>query len=457
MDTVERQGGGVQNFFLPPGARRPPRIKRAEGIWIEATNGARYIDVSSGPVACNLGHGNPRVLEAMVRQARETAFAYPAQFESEANIVLGDRLARLAGPGLERAFFVSGGSEAIETALKFCRQHAVVRGEPARWKVISREPGYHGNTLGALALSGDPVAHAIFGPLLKQMPKVPAPMTYRLPPNHTAESNARAAAAALEATIAAEGAESVLAFVMEPVGGLATGALVAPDVYYGLVRDICTRHGVTLIYDEVMSGAGRTGRFLAAEHWPEGRPDIVVLAKGITAGYTPMGAMLAPAGMVDDVARAGGFMHGFTYHSNPLSCAIGVAVLDELTERDLIGNAARMGRRLRAALERIAANSAIVGDVRGKGLLLAIELVADKANQRMIPLDLRAPYRFQEIALDHGLAIYCRRTAGGRFGDWVMIAPPLIITEAELDELASRLAAALAAFEAELFAGGALN
>jgi adenosylmethionine-8-amino-7-oxononanoate aminotransferase len=289
------------------------------------------------------------------------------------------------------------------------------------------------------------------------MPKVPAPFTYRLPPNHTPESNARAAAAALERTIVAEGPGTVLAFIMEPAGGLATGALVAPDFYYSAVREICSRHGVLLIYDEVMSGAGRTGRFLAAEHWPAGRPDLVVLAKGLTAGYTPMGAMLAPAGMVDDVARAGGFMHGFTYFSNPLSCAVAVAVLDALVERDLMGNAERMGTRLRAGLERLAEQSAIVGDVRGKGLLLAIEFVADKPSKRMIPLDLRTPYRFQEIAREHGLAVYCRRTSGGRNGDWMMISPPLIITAVEVDLLLDRLGAALRDFEAELGAQGVLH
>lgn len=451
MDLVAPPG--IHAFF--PAARRP-RIARAEGVWFEDVEGRRYMDASSGPVVSNLGHGNRRVLDAMAAQAEAVAFAFPMQWESEANLRLSARLAELAGPSLDRSFLCSGGSEAVETALKFARSHAVAAGQAGRWKVIGRDPGYHGGTLGALAVTGDKAAHALYGPMLRAMPLVPAPFTYRLPPNHTAESYARLCADALEALIRAEGAETVLAFIMEPVGGLATGALVAPDAYYKAVRDICSRYGVLLIFDEVMSGAGRTGRFLAAQHWPEAAPDLVVLAKGITAGYTPMGAVLAPSAMVDVVAGAGGFMHGFTYFANPLSCAVGAAVLDELVERDLVGNAERMGARMRERLEALAGRCPIVGDIRGKGLLLAVELVADKAEKRMIPLERMAPYRMQALGLEHGLALYCRRTGGGKYGDWLMVTPPLIVTEAEVDELAARLEATLGAYVEELHRDGVL-
>lgn len=444
---------GIHAFF--PATPRP-RIKRAEGVWFEDTEGRRYMDASSGPVVSNLGHGNRRVLDAMRDQAEAVAFAFPMQWESEANLLLSARLAALAGPGLERAFLVSGGSEAVETALKFARQHAVASGQASRWKVIGRDPGYHGGTMGALAVTGDKAAHAMFGPMMRAMPLAPAPFSYRVPANHTPATYAQACADALDALIRTEGPDTVLAFIMEPVGGLATGALVAPDAYYAAVREICTRHGVLLIFDEVMSGAGRTGHFLAAGHWPQVQPDLVVLAKGVTAGYTPMGAVLAPASMADRVRGAGGFMNGFTYFANPLSCAIGAAVLDELVERDLIGNAARMGARMRARLDAIAASSPIVGDVRGKGLLLAVELVADKAEKRMIPLERMAPYRMQALGLEHGLALYCRRTGGGAYGDWLMITPPLIVTEAEVDELAERLAATLEAYVAELRRDGVI-
>ena len=441
-----RRGGPIQSFFAPPGTPRLPQIDRGEGIYLWDTDGRRYIDVSSGPVACNIGHANPRVLEAMVAQAKRIAFAAPAQFENGPAIALSDLVTELAGPGLDRAFFVSGGSEAIESALKLARHYAVATGQESRWKVIGREPGYHGSTLGALAVGGDANAERLYGPMARMMPKIPAPFSYRVPENHTAETWAAAAAEALETTIQREGAETVLACILEPAGGLATGALVAPASYYRRVREICTRHGVLLIHDEVMSGAGRTGRFLAGEHWGV-QPDIAVLAKGLAAGYTPFGAVLAPASMAEAVARAGGFTHGFTYLSNPLSCAIALAVTREVVERDLIARAESMGDRLRARLDALAAETATIGDTRGKGLLMAVELVADKASKRGLPLEVNAPMRFLRVAAKHGLAVYSRRTNGGRYGDWFMASPPLIVTEVEIDEIIDRLAVTFREFE----------
>lgn len=449
-------GGPIQVFFQKPGTPRRPRVVRGDGLYMWDDAGRRYLDVSSGPVANNLGHGNQRVLEAMNRQAQAVTFAFPTLFETEPNIALSDLLTSLAGPGLERAFFVSGGSEATETAMKLCRAYAVARGETGRFKIIGREPGYHGATLGALSVTGDDHQLEVYGPMLREMPKVPAPLTYRLPGNHTQESYARYCAQALEETIQAEGPEAVLAFIMEPIGGLATGALVADDVYYRMVREICSRHGVLLIFDEVMSGAGRSGTFLAADHWPDARPDLVILAKGIAAGYTPMGCVLAPSDLVRTVAEAGGFMHGFTYYSNPLSCAIGHAVLSELVEHDLMANAAARGREMKAELEAIAERSAIVGDVRGLGLLLAVEFVADKVSKRQLPLELNAPARIQEIAMTEGLAVYSRRTARGRFGDWLMVSPPLTVTREQVQEIAHGLERTLKIYQDELAAQGML-
>jgi adenosylmethionine-8-amino-7-oxononanoate aminotransferase len=444
------QGGPVQGFYLPKGTERRPPIARGEGIYLWDAAGRRYLDASSGPVVSNLGHGNPRVLAAMRAQAEQVTFAYPGLFESEANVALADVVCRLAGPGLDRAFFVSGGSEATEAAIKLARQYALAVGQPGRVTVIGREPGYHGATLGALAVTGDHHAVEVFGPLMRTMPKVPAPLTYRLPPGHSAESYATACAQALEDEIVRQGPGTVLAFIMEPVGGLASGATVAPAAYYEAVRAICSRHGVLLIYDEVMSGAGRTGTFLAADHWPSVRPDLVTLAKGIAAGYTPFGAVLAPDRIVDAVVQSGGFLHGHTYFANPLSCAIARAVVGEMLDRDLIGNAARMGRRLRERLEALAARSRVIGDVRGKGLLMAIELVADKASKRMLPRELVAPARLGALALEEGLALYSRRTSHGKFGDWVMLTPPLIIDAAQVDELVGLLERAILAFERTL-------
>ncbi len=447
-------GGGIQVFYQGKGAIRRPTVARAEGIYMWDTDGRRYIDASSGPVVSNIGHGNARVLEAMVEQAKKIAFASRAVFENEPNARLADLVTGLAGPGLERAYFVSGGSEATETAIKLARQYAVAKGEATRWKVIGRDPGYHGATLGAASVTGDPQSEDIFAPLMPLMPKVPAPFTYRLPPNHDADSYARICAAALEDTIRREGAETILAFIIEPVGGLATGALVAPDHYYRTVREICDRYGILLIYDEVMSGAGRTGTFLAAEHWPDGRPDLVTLAKGIAAGYTPMGAVLAPAEMVETIAESGGFLHGHTYASNPLSCAIGHAVVSEMLAQDLMANAQRMGELLRSRLETLKTTSAILGDVRGKGLLLAIEIVADKAAKTILPAERKAVYRIIELGIERGLLLYSRRTAKGKYGEWLMITPPLIVNDAQVGEIAALVGETLHAYEKELRAAG---
>ena len=449
-DAYGSHGGPVQLFYLKKGAPRRPTVARGEGIYLWDTKGRRYIDASSGPIASNLGHANPRIIAASDRQMRQVAYASRAFFENDANADLADIVTRLAGPGLERAFFVSGGSEATESAMKLARQYAIVSGQASRWKVLSRNPSYHGGTMGAIAISGDPVSEAAFGPMTRLMPKVPAPFTYRLPEGHTPESYADHCADALEETIVREGPETVLAFFLEPVGGLATGALVAPDRYYARVREICSRHGVLLVFDEVMSGAGRTGQFLAAHHWPEAKPDIVTLAKGIGAGYAPLGAVLASREMVDAVAEAGGFMHGFTYASNPLSCAIGHAVVSETVEQQLIPNAAAMGARLREKLLDVQRGSTVMGDVRGKGLLMAIEIVADRDTKAILPAQTQAINRIVELGMARGLLLYSRRTANGQFGEWLMVAPPLIVDGPQVDTIAELIGDTLAAFEKQL-------
>lgn len=449
-DPYGSHGGPVQLFFKKKSAPRSPTVARGEGIYLWDTLGRRYIDASSGPIAANLGHGNTRVAEASDRQIRKAAYASRAFFENEANIALADIVTRLAGPGLERAFFVSGGSEATETAMKLARQYAITQGQGSRWKVLSRNPSYHGSTMGAIAISGDPVSEAAFGPMTRLMPKVPAPFTYRLPEGHSPETYAEHCASALEETILREGPETVAAFFLEPVGGLATGALVAPDHYYKRVREICSRHGVLLVYDEVMSGAGRTGEFLAAQHWPNARPDIVTLAKGLGAGYTPLGAVLVSRAMADSLAEAGGFMHGFTYGSNPLSCAIGHAVVSETLERQLIPNAAAMGARMRERLLEAQEGSRVMGDIRGKGLLMAIEIVADRDTKAILPASTMAIQRIVELGMERGLLLYSRRTANGMFGEWLMVAPPLIVDAAQVDVIAGLIEETLRAFEKEI-------
>jgi adenosylmethionine-8-amino-7-oxononanoate aminotransferase len=253
----------------------------------------------------------------------------------------------------------------------------------------------------------------------------------------------------LRAEILRQGPETVLGFIMEPVGGASTGALVAPDPYYARIREICDEFGILLIYDEVMSGAGRTGTFLAAEHWGI-RPDIVVVSKGFAAGYAPLGAMVAGREIVEPVLDHGGFIHGYTYAGNPLSCAAGLAVVEETLEQDLMGNAARVGAHLKSELEGLMARYPFIGDVRGKGLLLAFELVADRGTMAPLPVDHDAYVRLVEHAYARGLIIYSRRTRGGREGDHFLVCPPMIATSEHVAEIMEKLTASLDALAQEL-------
>jgi adenosylmethionine-8-amino-7-oxononanoate aminotransferase len=300
-----------------------------------------------------------------------------------------------------------------------------------------------------LALTGyDPLTKP-FAPMMREMPKIAAPTCYLDRDNLSDEERGLKYAELLREEILAQGPESVLAFIMEPVGGASTGALVAPDSYYGRIREICDEFGILLIYDEVMTGAGRTGRFLAAEHWGI-RPDIIALSKGFAAGYAPLGAMVADHGIVEAVLDAGGFGHGFTYAGNPLACSAGLAVLEEVLREDLIGNAATMGELLKSGLKNLIARYPFIGDVRGKGLLLAFEVVADRESMAPLPRQLNVFERLVELAYARGLIIYSRRTRGGVEGEHFLICPPMIITASQVDDLLSRLDDSLAALASEL-------
>ena len=439
---------GKSHLFYQSDQKRPV-LERAEGIYIWDVHGKRYIDGSSGAMVSNIGHSNPRVLEAMRRQMEKATFGYRLHFETEPGERLAARVAGLCPGGMEKVFFVSGGSEAVEAAIKLARQYAVTVGQGSRWKVISRAPSYHGATLGALALTSYTPLTAPFAPMLQAMPKIPAPRAYLdgLDPDDPATGAHYAAM--LEAKIVAEGPETVLAFIHEPVGGASTGALVPPAGYMAAVREICDRHGVLLIHDEVMSGGGRTGLFLGADHWGVA-PDIIAMSKGFGAGYAPLGAMIAHDRLVEPVLKAGGFMHGHTYAGNPLACAAGLAVIEEIEAGGLMANAARTGDHLKVRLEALKQRHPFIGDVRGKGLLLAFELVADRQTMRPLPKGLNAHVELVERAYEEGLIIYSRRTRDGIEGDHFLVCPPMITTQEQVGEIVTILDATLAQLAGEL-------
>ena len=436
------------NLFYQ-GRQRRPVLDQARGIYMWDVDGRRYIDGSSGAMVCNIGHSNPRVLEAMRRQMERSTFGYRLHFETEASEALAAKTAALLPAGLDRIFFVSGGSEAVESALKLARQWALATGQPERWKVITRAPSYHGSTLGALAVTGYDALTDPFAPMMRMMPRVPAPRAYLDGLDPADPATGRHYAEQLRATIEAEGPGTVLGFIVEPVGGASTGALVAPAGYMEAVAEICREYGILLILDEVMTGAGRTGAFCAAEHWGL-VPDIMVLSKGFAAGYVPLGAMAAQGALVEAVLDAGGFLHGYTYAGNPLACAAGLAVIEEIERQGLVANAAALGPALMDRLRALMARYEVIGDVRGMGLLTAFEFVADRATMAPLPPRLRAFDRFVELAYRRGLIVYSRRTRGGYAGDHVLVAPPLIVTEAQLDEITGLLDETLAEFSAEI-------
>lgn len=426
-----------------------PELDRAEGIYMWDTTGKRYIDGSSGAMVSNIGHSNPNVLAAMQKQMERGTFGYRLHFQTEASEKLAARAAALAPEGLNKVFFVSGGSEATESAMKLARQYALTCGEAQRYKVISRTPSYHGATLGALAVTGYAPMTAPFDPMMHAMPKIPAPRAYLDGLDPTDPATGHHYAQMLEDKILEEGPQTCLAFMVEPVGGASTGALVPPAGYMKRIREICDQYGVLLIHDEVMSGGGRTGRFFAAEHW-DVTPDIICLSKGFGGGYVPLGAVIARDDIVEAVLDNGGFIHGHTYAGNPLACAAGLAVIDEIERENLTENSALMGDKLAENLRSLMQKYSIIGDVRGKGLLAAFELMSDRATKEPLPKGLNAYNRLVDIAYEKGLIIYSRRTRGGLAGDHFLVCPPMITTEAQLGEITDLLDASLAAFTAEI-------
>jgi adenosylmethionine-8-amino-7-oxononanoate aminotransferase len=305
--------------------------------------------------------------------------------------------------------------------------------------VITLMPSYHGGTLGTIGMGGDRSTPEVFGPMAVFSEKVPAPLTCRAP---SPEAAARSSIRALEETIHRVGPENVLAFVCEPVGGQSSGANVPDPLFFAEARRICTELGIHLVFDEIVS-AFRTGRFLAAHHQPSALPDLVVLAKGLGAGYAPIGAVLAPARLVDELAGLTGFHVSRSADANPIACAAGSAVLDEVEERGLIERASVAGARLRAGLERLAERSPLVAEVRGRGLLLAIELVRDKRTMERFGPDVDPADRVRHHGARHGLLVYSRRQNAGVFGDWILVTPPLVIGDEEVDELLAGLGAAV--------------
>jgi len=426
-----------------------PRIVRAEGVYLYDDEGKRYLDGSGGAFVVNTGHGVREIADALSTQAQKIAYVSGTAFTHEPSEKMAAALAERAPGDLEYAYFLASGSEAVEAALKLARQYWVETGRPEKHKVLALAPGYHGNTLLALSASARPHYKTLFGDWLVDVRLVPAPYSYRCACRGKGTPCDSCSGAALEKAILEEGPDTVAAFIGEPIGGSSTGASVPRPDYWRRVKEICARHHVLWIADEIACGAGRTGTWSALE--PYGvAPDIMTLGKGITGGYAPLSAMLAPRRLVDPIAQgSGALMHAQTFSHHAVLCAAGVATLAYIDKNDLVARCAAMGAVLHRKLEQLR-SLPHVGDVRGRGLFAGVEFVEDTETRAPFPRALKFAEHFTDHARKLGLVVWPNiGQADNTNGDLVMIAPPFVITEAQIDELVDLFSRALTATVAE--------
>jgi len=433
-------------------SREMPVISHGEGVYLFDQSGKRYIDGSAGAFVVSVGHGNRHVADAMHAQLLQVGYINGTQFTSEATETLASGLAALAAAEipqakLTRAAFLSSGSEVVEAAVKFVRQLWMERGQPQRTKMIARVPSYHGNTLFALSMSGRPHYKKLYGPMLSEVVTTASPYPYRSGLADYDRDGADHYGKLLEEVIAKEGGETIAAFIAEPVIGSSAGAAVPPPGYFAHLRGICAKHGILMIADEVLCGAGRCGSFFASKPM-EFTPDLLVLGKGIGGGCAPLSALLVRQEHVDEMKRGSGyFQHAQTYLQAPFMTAAGAAVLAEFARADLVGNSQRTGEYLQRRLREALLPLPHVGSVKGMGLLAGVELVEDKATKAPFPRSKKVIEHLCTHLFERGIIVWPNvGQADGSNGDLFMIGPPLVITPAQVDELVDGLARALQEF-----------
>lgn len=412
--------------------RELPRASRAEGVWIYDANGKKYIDASGGPICVNVGHGRQEIVRAIAEQAGKAAYVHGPMFTTDVIESLAKGLAKHTPQGIEKFYFCSSGCEAVETAIKLVRQIHLANGQVQRYRVVSRWLSYHGSTLGALSAGGKTSMRQPFAPMLTPSIHIPAPYCLRCHYRLSYPSCGLRCALALDDAICLEGPQTIAAFIAEPICGSTVGAIVPPPGYYKLISEICGRHGVLFILDEVMTGMGRTGKWFAAEHYHL-QPDIIVLGKGLNGGYLSLSAVGCRREHLTAIRKhAGNFIHGHTFSHHAVAAAAGLKVLEILEKENLIQRAATLGNYLEKALHTLKKNPH-VADIRGIGLMWSIELAQDKSDLKPYPRSERVVERLFEHLFKAGVITYqCAGFVNGD-GDAVMIGPPYIITESELD------------------------
>ncbi len=417
-----------------------PVVSKGEGPYLYDEKGKRYLDACGGAIVSALGHGVPEIVDALKAQLDSVEFAHTSQFTNTAQEELAKLLADRSPGGLNHVYFVSGGSEAVESAMKLARGYWVQMGRPDKWMVIGREQSYHGNTLGALAAGGNRWRRAIYEPMLFKAPRVVPCSCYRCPFDKDPAHCSIECADDLERAILEAGPENVAAFIAEPIVGATAGALVPHEHYFRRIREICDKYDVLFIADEVMTGMGRCGSWFAIRQFGV-VPDMICLAKGLAAGFVPIGATLVHDRIVDTFSnRRHIFQHGHTYMGHPLAAAAGVAVIRYMEQHKLVERSRKYGEELLARLKKALHEHPNVGDIRGKGLFVGIEFVADRATKVPFEPELTFHRVLRDIAFRNGLIVYpMGGTIDGRRGDHVLIAPPFIITRPQMGRLVDLL------------------
>src|SRR5579859_1772102 len=423
-----------------------PVAVRGEGCTIIAADGRRYLDASGQAAVVNIGHGVPEIAAAIAAQAGQMAFAHTTQFQSAPAEKLAARLLALAPPNFKnggRVYFTSGGSEATETAIKLVRQYHIEKGQPARYRVLSRRQSYHGSTLGAMTVSGNVARRAPYQPLLAEWGHIAPCFCYHCPFGKRFPECGIVCADDLDHFLEVNDAASVGAFIFEPVVGATLGAAAPPDGYAQRIAEICRNRGILLIADEIMSGVGRSGKPFAVQHWNV-EPDIILVGKGIASGYAPLGAVLVARSVVEAFERgSGAFQHGFTYQAHPVATAAGNAAFDYIEAHQLFQRVTSAGETLRAELAALEAHPN-VGEIRGLGLLLGVEFVKDKSTRAPFPREQNIAERIRQAALDQGVLIYpTQGCVDGINGDHILLAPPFVIARDESTQIARALQSAL--------------
>ncbi len=418
-----------------------PVISYGKGIYLFDKNGKKYIDAVAGALVVSVGHGNEEVIEYIKSEISKVSYVNGTQFTCESTENLANLLAELArGLKLTRSFFLCSGSEAIEAAIKFARQLWFERGETERTKIIARQPSYHGNTLYALSASGRPHYKKCFGPLLHDVITVSSPSSYRFPSKNYEQEGADYYAKELEVVIKREGAKNIIAFLIEPLSGSSTGAIIPPPNYFEKIQNVCNKYGILIIADEVMVGSGRTGSFFASDKFGL-KPDILVLGKGIGGGYAPLSAVMVKEEHVEEMKRGlGQFMHAQTFMNAPCMTAAGVAVLNYMKKHKVIENVSLVGEIFQKKLYESFSSFEWVGNISGTGLIAGIEFVANKETKTPFPRSEKISEKIISHALNYGITLWPNvGHVDGVNGDLILVGPPLIITEDEVNDLVEKL------------------